>query len=306
MGKVYEALTRTKRLQNGAASAVVEPEDPREVEEVDDTDEAAGIDAAIEPEIGSFEEFNFLRYSLGSGGRMDRSRASSAVARRSKALPGREVEVDPGRIDPHLVAFSNSDRKACEQYNKLALTLVSKAAERGFRRVLVASAQHGDGRTTVALNLACALARARQRVLVVDCDLQNPSVARALGLDCRTGLHEAFLGGLAPGSAALRVRPYEFNILPMRVPIDNPVEVLAAPGFWKMLQAFDADHDFILFDSPPLLATGDPSLLVRFTDTTLLVIGAGKTASSQLAKAIAPFDQDDILGVVLNRGQQAR
>ncbi len=302
MGKVYEALTRATTLKNGAGGAAIETEDPREIEEIDEADEA------IDPEIESFEEFNFLRYSLGSGAHAGRAGAgtSTGLERRSKSLPAREAEVDPSRLDPHLVAFSNSDRKAAEQYNKLALTLVSKAAERGFRRVLVASAQHGDGRTTVALNLACALARARQRVLVVDCDLQNPSVARALGIDCRLGLHEAFRDNLAPGSAAIRVRPYEFNILPTRVPIDNPVEVLAAPAFWKMLKAFDADHDFVLFDSPPLLSTGDPSLLVRFTDTTLLVIGAGTTGSAQLSKAIAPFNPDDLLGVVINRGRQSR
>jgi Mrp family chromosome partitioning ATPase len=296
MGKVYEALTRAETLSNGPRHSAVETDDPRDVEEVDEV---------IEPEVESFEEFNFLRYSLGSGAGMGRSsaRAASGLVRRSKVSPEREVDIDLNRIDPHLVTFFNSDRGACEQYNKLALTLVSKAAERGFRRVLVASAEHGDGRTTVALNLACALARARQRVLVVDCDLENPSVARALGIDCRLGLHESFSDGLAPGAAAIRVRPFEFNILPARHPIDNPVEVLAAPAFWKMLKAFDADHDFILFDSPPLLAPGDPSLLVRFTDTTLLVIGAGSTGSSQLSKAIAPFNQDDILGVVLNRGQ---
>jgi Mrp family chromosome partitioning ATPase len=65
---------------------------------------------------------------------------------------------------------------------------------------------------------------------------------------------------------------------------------------------FDQDYDFVLFDSTPLLSAGDSNLLVRFTDTTLLVVRPGATTSTEMAKAIAPFAQEDLLGVVLNRG----
>jgi Mrp family chromosome partitioning ATPase len=254
---------------------------------------------------GQSSRFSFLRYSLGDGSILDQGvrQASSAPAltRRSTALPTREATLDFSRIDPHLSAFFGNDRRASEQFNKLALTLISRAAERGFKRVLVASANHGEGRTTVTLNLACALARARQRVLVVDCDMMRPAVLERLGLVAEIGLVEAFRGRLQPGAAALRVQPFGFNLLPCRQRLENPVELLAAPGFWKMLQLFDADHDFILFDSSPLLEMGDATLLAKFTDTTLMVAQAGALKSAELARAIAPFTPEDLLGVVLNR-----
>jgi receptor protein-tyrosine kinase len=167
--------------------------------------------------------------------------------------------------------------------------------------VLVTSANHGEGRTTVTLNLACALSRARQRVLVVDCDLLRPAVLERLGLSAEIGLVEAFNGRLAAGAAVMRVQPFGFNVLPCRKRLDNPVELLAAPGFWKMLQLFDADHDFILFDSSPLLEMGDVSLLAKFTDTTLMVVQSGAITTAEMARAIAPFTAQDLLGVVLNR-----
>jgi Mrp family chromosome partitioning ATPase len=71
-----------------------------------------------------------------------------------------------------------------------------------------------------------------------------------------------------------------------------------------MLQTFDADHDFILFDSSPLADGNDSSLLVRFTDTTLMVIRSGQTSSADMARAIASFSQDDILGAVINRTRE--
>jgi Mrp family chromosome partitioning ATPase len=304
MGKVYEALSRAdgKGRQSDYTDidfdyADADVEDVREVRSARDTRDATGDG-----------RFNFLRYSLGAASTFEKDRAkrdaaNAGLVRRSQAQPAREATVDFTRIDPHLAAFYNFDRTATEQYNKLALTLISRAAERGFKRVLVASAHHGEGRTSVTLSLACALARARQRVLVVDCDLLAPSVMRMLGLHCEVGMAEAFANGMPPGAAAVRVLPLGFNVLPTRKRLDNPVELLAAPGFWKMLQTFDADHDFVLFDSSPLLAIGDPSLLARFTDTTLMVVRAGRVSSAEMAKAILPFTQNDIFGVVINRAR---
>jgi receptor protein-tyrosine kinase len=211
------------------------------------------------------------------------------------------VTLDFNRIDPHLSVLRGNDRRITEQFNKLALTLISRTAERGFKRVLVASANRGEGRTLVTLNLAGALARARQRVLVVDCDLLRPGVLERLGLTCEIGLAEAFTGRLQPGSAAIRVQPSGFSVLGCRKRLDNPLELLAAPGFWKMLQQFDANHDFVLFDSSPLLEMGDASLLAKFTDTTLMVVQSGAVSTAEMAKAISPFSPEDLLGVVLNR-----
>ena len=291
MGKVYEALSRAEgNRQQFDDDLDLDVEDTRQIRNarLDDDEDEGG-------------SFSFLRYSLGASSMFDRGSRDTTITRRSQAQPVREAIVDFNRIDPHLAALNNFDRQTADQYNKLALTLISRAAERGFRRVMVASAQHGEGRTLVTLNLACALARARQRVLVIDCDLLNPSVMRALGLACEIGMVEAFTEGMMPGAAAVRVMPYGFNVLPTRKRVENPVEVLAAPGFWKMLQTFDAEHDFILFDSSPLLEIGDSSLLTRFTDTTLMVVRAGQLTSADMAKAGEPFAQADILGVVMNR-----
>jgi len=287
MGKVYEALSRA--------------EADAEIDNFDDEEEQE--DTRLQGPMP--ERFSFMRYSLGSStGTKERPRpnvVTEALVQRQSTKPTREVTVDPRRVDPHLTSFHHLDQRASQEFNKLALFLISRAAESGFRRVLIGSAQSGDGRTCVTLNLACALARARQRVLVVDCDLENPSVMRMLGLGCEAGMAEAFQKGMSPGDAVVKIQPYGFNVLPTSRVLANPTELLAAPGFWKMLQTYDADHDFILFDSSPLNNGSDSSLLIRFTDTTLMVIRAGHTSSAEMASAIAPLSQDDILGAVINR-----
>jgi Mrp family chromosome partitioning ATPase len=221
--------------------------------------------------------------------------------RKSLTEPVREVTLDPARMEPRLVSFYHSDPPAAEEYNKLAVALISVAAKRPCKRVLIASAQQGEGRTCVTLNLASALARANQRVLVVDGDLLHPSVLRLLGIHVELGLAEVIARGLTPGAATVRILPSGFNVMATRGRVDNAAELLASPALQGILQMLDPDYDFILFDSPPLLVSADAHLLQRFTDTTLLVIRPGVNSTAQMARALALFAEEDLCGVVLNR-----
>jgi succinoglycan biosynthesis transport protein ExoP len=226
---------------------------------------------------------------------------SAAVQFRQTIYPAREVDLKPGRLDPRLVAFHDFDPQAIAPYNRLVISLISAASSRKLQRVLIASAQYGDGRTGVTLNLAAALARAGQRVLVVESDFLRPSALRLLGVDAETGLAEAIAKGLAPNQAMVWLQPIGFNLLPTRAQVENSAELLASPVFEVMMQVLRPEFDFILFDSAPLLAVADASLLELHTDATLLVIRQGCTSTSQMAKAVALLNEERLLGAVINR-----
>jgi len=226
---------------------------------------------------------------------------SAAVQFRQTIYPAREVDLKPGRLDPRLVAFHDFDPQAIAPYNRLVISLISAASSRKLQRVLIASAQYGDGRTGVTLNLAAALARAGQRVLVVESDFLRPSALRLLGVDAETGLAEAIAKGLAPNQAMVWLQPIGFNLLPTRAQVENSAELLASPVFEAMMQMLRPEFDFILFDSAPLLAAADASLLELHTDATLLVIRQGGTSTSQMAKAVALLNEERLLGAVINR-----
>ena len=215
--------------------------------------------------------------------------------------PAREISIDNARIGKQLISFQNDNTDAAEEYNRLAVRLITTAGERMLKRVLLASAEHGDGRTSITLNLACALAKAKKRVLVVDTDLHRPSLLRLLGLTAEIGLTDAVSKGLSAGSALVRIQPFGFTLLPTREQAKNPSELLSSGNFAEMLNLLEADYDFVLFDSPPLLRVADSSFLIRHTHGTVLVIRAGKTKAKQLGRAIAALAPDKVLGVVLNR-----
>jgi Mrp family chromosome partitioning ATPase len=220
---------------------------------------------------------------------------------RQTTYPANEVDLRPKRIDPRLVAFNDFDPRDIAPYNRLVISLISAAASRKLKRVLIASPQYGDGRTTVTLNLAAALARARQRVLVVESDFLRPSALRLLGVDSATGLADAVSKGLAPSKAMVWLQPIGFNLLPTCAQVENSAELLASPVFDVMMRTLSPEFDFVLFDSAPLLAAADASLLELHTDATLLVIRPGRTSASQMAKAVALLNEDRLLGAVLNR-----
>lgn len=288
MGKVYEALKKAEIEGNppGWSSVAVDPK-------ADDNGKSS-------------KTFDFVSYSLNAPDAAEieqrgREATAAQAARRSLAEPSKEISLDQGHIAPQLISFHDPNTNAAEEFNRLAYSLITAASERAIKRVLVASAQHGEGRTSVTLNLACALARAQRRVLVVETDFHKPSLLRFLGLSAEVGLADALTNGLPAGAAVIRVQPFGFDLLPTREQAKNPAELLSSSSFKEMLELLDPDYDLLLFDSPPLLTVADSGLLVRQTDTTVLVIRSGKTSSGQIGKAIAPLTQEKILGVVINR-----
>jgi Mrp family chromosome partitioning ATPase len=311
MGKVFKALSKSEneQPQHSLAAVVVAEEEARATRPDHPPAEASrrhirrsDIEATRQDHEPA-ETFDFLRFSLNAPATeaFDREATAGAAPRSIAVSPAREVTLDAARVDPHLVAFYDFDPRAAEEYNKTAITLISAAADQPLRRVLIASAQHGEGRTCVALNLACALAQAKQRVLVVDTDLQRPSLLRLLGIEADTDIAEAVTRQLSASAATISVMPYGFHVLPLRERVENSAEILASPTLREMLDDCEADYDFMIFDSSPLLDSKDANLLMRLTHATVMVVRPGKTNASHLSRAIAPLPEDNVFGVVLNR-----
>ncbi|HVG19065.1 MAG TPA: CpsD/CapB family tyrosine-protein kinase [Blastocatellia bacterium] len=295
MGRVYEALNKAEKERNSAGLSAVAAQSAQER-----VDAKRGEHSA---------QYDFMDYSLKAlpaeeVAHINQEAAAAALARKSLIEPRREVDIDLARADQHLVTFFDKNPVATDQYNKLAISMISATVERRLKKVLIASAHHGEGRSTVTLNLACALSRARQRVLVVDTDLDRPSLLRLLGFDSEVGLADALKRNLPTGEALVRVLPFGFDVLATRERVENATELLTSASFREMISALEDEYDFILFDSSPLLRVADSGLLVRFADATVLVIRAGKTSSIQLGKAVASLTQENIFGVVLNRTAQ--
>src|SRR5262245_42267909 len=252
------------------------------------------------PELPRFDD-NDMRMPMGGVQGAAVGAAPGMQPQRPEMRPSREVELTLDRLDPHLVAIHEMDPQAVSQFTRLAISLISSSARQTLKRVLLASANAGEGRSCVALNLAAALARSRQRVLVIDTDLRRPSIGRLLGIESEIGMAEAVSLGLQPEDALIRVLPADFHVMLTRGQVDNSAELLVSPNFKRLLSSLDACYDFMLFDSAPLIKSADASLLGLLTSATLLVTRPGASTTEEMRKSISLLNEETFFGVVMNR-----
>lgn len=254
---------------------------------------------------GSLSQNGLARIAAGRSAKPESSpfalEETSAFRKALRKL-GQTATIDPDRIDPHLFTLQELPSPQAElQYRRLAVNLITASARHQIKRILIASAHHAEGRTSVMLNLAGSLARAKLRVLVIDSDFSRPSVMRLLGLDSKVGIAEVFTSDRHISEASVTLRPLGITALVTREAIDNPAEILASSEFHEMLNLLEPEFDFVLFDSPPLIDSADANLMTRIVDTTLMVVRPNTTTPSQMRKAISLFSKEDISGVVINR-----
>lgn len=190
-----------------------------------------------------------------------------------------------------------------EALRRLRTNLQFVEAAEHSRSVVVTSSIPGEGKTTAALNLALSLADAGLSVALVDADLRRPSLARYVGLEGSVGLTTVLIGEaqledvLQPyGDGALKVLPSG------QVP-PNPSELLGSGAMAELLERLSAQFDMVVLDSPPLLPVTDGAILGQLAGTTLVVVGADRTHTTQLRGALESLSTAGVhvSGVVLNK-----
>lgn len=188
-----------------------------------------------------------------------------------------------------------------------SVRLLRMRTEKEMRRqemkvLMVSSATPGEGKTTVAINLAMALAARGARVLLMDFDLRNPSVAKGFGMENSTGLVE-FLSGEATAQAILRPSSVEnlYLVFGGR-PSSEPSELLSRQECRSFMKACRKVFDYIILDTPPAALLADASELAAYADGALLTVRQNYATRAQIMEGaqILADSRLPLLGTVLN------
>jgi len=168
----------------------------------------------------------------------------------------------------------------------------------------VVSAEPGEGKTTTAANLAAALAQAGNRVILVDADLRRPRLHTLFGVSNNLGLTTALLPDGDPLAAHLQTTTVPgLRLLTSGPQPPNPAELVGSERMTALLAEMNTLADWVVLDTPPVLAVADAALLAHASDATLLVVDAQSTRrrSAQRAVALLTAAGAHVVGAVLNR-----
>jgi capsular exopolysaccharide synthesis family protein len=183
-----------------------------------------------------------------------------------------------------------------------ALGTAVSVPSRPVNSILVTSAQKGEGKTTTALNLAQALAHRRVPVLLIDCDLRKGEVAKAIGIANAKGLTSVLSGELDIPDVLHALEPNLWAIPAGDISRD-PVAMLASQEMETLLKRVASRFEFVIIDSPPILAVTDAAILSSLVDGVVLVAASGTTPRSALIRTrrILEASGARILGMAVNK-----
>jgi succinoglycan biosynthesis transport protein ExoP len=173
---------------------------------------------------------------------------------------------------------------------------------RNVTPLLVTSALPGEGKTTVAVNLALAVAEAGKRVIVIDADLRAPGVAEALGLEQGPGLVQVLQGHATLREAAQEWGPGLIRVLHAGGTARDPAVLLRSPRLGDLVRTLAEQEAFVIVDTPALEQAADALIFAPHVAGALVVVRASRTPREAVQHAIAELGAAgaDVLGVVLN------
>ncbi len=190
-----------------------------------------------------------------------------------------------------------------EAFRSLYTNIRLLSASNPIQSLVVSSAAPGDGKSTVATQLAKTAASIGVRVLLVDGDLRNPQIHQCVGLSNKRGLSEAIATDVSLNDV-IQVSPGDDKLFVLTAGRYHaePIKLLSSDKMQYLMEQFQAFFDLVIYDSPPLVGLSDASILEANTDGLILVVNIAKTDRGAVKRALDGLRVSgaSVLGVVAN------
>jgi Mrp family chromosome partitioning ATPase len=186
------------------------------------------------------------------------------------------------------------ERQFGDRFEHLADTLLAIRLREHLKVILFTSCHRAEGRTSLVLTLARALARRPGRCLLVDADLTGPMLARQLGLRPERGIDDVIDAGFPLAEALYEAVDDHLTLLPLRAAVARPREFLASPGWSVAMARLRREFDLVLLDGSPLFAGLSAAVLHRSVDAAILVHNRSLTGERALLRAREILDAGGI------------
>lgn len=202
----------------------------------------------------------------------------------------------------HLITKLNPRSPISEQYRTIRTNLQFASVDNPLQSILVTSAGPAAGKSITAANVAVTYAQQDKKTLLIDADMRKPTVHYTFRLDNLKGLSNVLVGDLTLEHAVEKSDVDNLDILSCGPIPPNPAELLASKRMEEVLKHAKQLYDFIIFDTPPLLAVTDAKILANIVDGSLLVFRSGITnmEEAERTKQLLEDSKAKLLGAILN------
>jgi succinoglycan biosynthesis transport protein ExoP len=247
------------------------------------------------PELGVIPSANRLR-----------SRARHRLLREARSSSGTLAEGADEIVDSGI--WGDGAGVMAESFRNTVASLIREASNGSRKVIMITSPEPGDGKTTIASNLAIALAESGKKVVVIDADFRRPKLRTAFHLLADVDITRVLISDVSLDSCpmALLASPTlmpRLWVSPNSAPADRLSELIYSPRISEFIRRMRREFDFVLVDVPPVLQLADARVFSRYVDGAALVIRAGQT-DRRLAAAACQCLVDDrvpVFGTILNQ-----
>lgn len=202
---------------------------------------------------------------------------------------------------------SNENRTMRNAAQTLLANIRFASVDEPLTSIAVTSAVPNEGKTTIAIELARAIAAGGRTVLLVECDMRRRSLAGELGIHTPAGLYSVLSGANSLDQCVARVSQglYFLDVEPH---IPNPPEIIGSRRFRTFLEGVTESFDYVVFDTPPVAAFVDAAVLSSVVDATIMVVREGFVKRTEVKEAYAQLENAgaNVVGVAMNFCREER
>lgn len=203
-----------------------------------------------------------------------------------------------------IMAYENPKSPVAEAYRTLRTNIQFSCIDKKVKTIVVTSAGPGEGKSTVASNLAVSITQADKKVLFIDCDLRKPKIHTFFRMRNGEGLTNILVKDLDYKEAINKINYIEnFHVLTAGPIPPNPSELLGSKKMKGFIEKVKDEYDMVILDAPPVGMVTDAAILSTIVDGTIFVcaVGEANIEATKVAKNLLDKVNANILGVVLNK-----
>ena len=202
----------------------------------------------------------------------------------------------------NIVAVTDPISPMAESFRTIRSNILLARKDHTPRVMQVCSALHGEGKSTVSINLACIMAAAGEKILLIDGDMRRPRLHKVFEVPNSRGLSSVITKKAELADVMKKTGVPNLTFIPSGPLYSNPGEMLGSTAMFNLVAGLREQFDRVLIDCPPYLGIADASLLTPLSDGVVLVVRSGSTIKDAVWKIKKNMDviKAEILGVVLN------